>query len=263
MRTRLAIVGGGRMGEALAGGLLSSGYAQPSEMTIVEASGERRDELAERLVGVTFSPTPVDAEGVVLAVKPHDISKACRSVVSAGVNRVLSIAAGITIESLEAELGSIPVVRAMPNTPALVGAGVTAISGGSHASEADMVWAEQILGAVGIVVRVPESQLNAVTGLSGSGPAYVFLMVEAMIDAGVQVGLSPEISKELVLGTLLGSARLILETGDTPQALRAGVTSPGGTTAAGIAVLEQGEMSQAIIDAVAAATTRAEELGRT
>lgn len=262
MRTRLAIVGGGRMGEALAGGLLSSGCAQPSEMTIVEPSGERRDELAERLVGVTLSPTPVDAEGVVLAVKPHDIAEACRSVVSAGASRVLSIAAGITIESLEAELGSIPVVRAMPNTSALVGAGVAAISAGSHASEADMVWAEQILGAVGTVVRVPESQLNAVTGLSGSGPAYVFLMVEAMIDAGVQVGLTPEISKELVLGTLLGSARLLIETGDTPQALRAGVTSPGGTTAAGIAVLEQGEMSQAIIDAVTAATTRAEELGR-
>ncbi len=261
MRTRLAIVGGGRMGEALAGGLLSSGWAQSSEMTIVEASGERRDELAERLVGVTFSPTPVDAEGVVLAVKPHDILEACRSVVSAGANRVLSIAAGITIESLEAELGSMPVVRAMPNTPALVGAGVAAISAGAHASEADMVWAEQILGAVGTVVRVPESQLNAVTGLSGSGPAYVFLMVEAMIDAGVQVGLTPEVSKELVLGTLLGSARLLIETGDTPQALRAGVTSPGGTTAAGIAVLEQDEMPQAIIDAVAAATTRAEELG--
>jgi len=261
MTTRLAIVGGGRMGEALAGGLLSSGWAEPAELTIVEASPTRREELAQRLVGVALSASPVAADGVVLAVKPPDVAAACRAAVSAGVGRALSIAAGITIASLEAELGSIPVVRAMPNTPALVGAGVAAIAAGSHAGEADMAWAEGILGAVGAVVRVEESQLDAVTGLSGSGPAYVFLMVEALIEAGEEVGLAAEVSRELVLGTLLGSARLLIETGDTPRALRAAVTSPGGTTAAGIAVLEGAGMPQAVVDAVVAATTRATELG--
>ncbi len=262
MSTRLAIVGGGRMGEALAAGLLRSGWAEPDEMTIVEASPERREELARRLVGVTLSATPVAAEGVVLAVKPHDVAEACRSVASAGIERVLSIAAGITISDLEAELGSIPVVRAMPNTPALVGAGVAAIAAGSHAGEVDMAWAEGILAAVGSVVRVEEAQLDAVTGLSGSGPAYVFLMVEALIAAGEEVGLDHEVSRQLVLATLLGSARLLIETGDTPQALRAAVTSPGGTTAAGIATLEASGVPRAFVEAVVAATARAAELGR-
>lgn len=259
---RLVIVGGGRMGEALAGGLLASGLIRPNELTVVEASPIRREELANRLVGVTILPTVVGGDGVVLAVKPQDIAEVCRLVAAAGAKRVLSIAAGITIASLEAELGKSPVIRAMPNTPALVGAGISAISAGSNADEDDMAWAEQILGSVGTVVRVSEAQLDAVTGLSGSGPAYVFLMVEAMIDAGIEVGLEPEVSKELVVATLFGSARLLLETGESPQALRAGVTSPGGTTAAGIASLEEAGMPDAVHDAVKAATARSTELGQ-
>jgi pyrroline-5-carboxylate reductase len=149
----------------------------------------------------------------------------------------------------------------MPNTPALVGAGAAAISGGRHAVEADLVWAETVLGAVGTVVRVPETSMDAVTGLSGSGPAYVFLMAEALIDAGVNAGLPRATADALVRQTLLGAARLLAEGADGPEALRAAVTSPGGTTAAGLRVLEERAMRAALIDAVAAAAQRSRELG--
>jgi pyrroline-5-carboxylate reductase len=149
----------------------------------------------------------------------------------------------------------------MPNTPALVGAGAAAIAPGSAAGEDDLAWAESILGAVGTVVRVPERLLDAVTGLSGSGPAYVFLMAEALIDAGVLVGLPRPTAVALATQTLLGAARLLAETGDTPEALRAAVTSPGGTTAAGLRVLESAGVRAALLDAVAAATERSKELG--
>jgi pyrroline-5-carboxylate reductase len=149
----------------------------------------------------------------------------------------------------------------MPNTPALVGAGAAAVAGGTHATDDDLAWAEAVLGAVGTVVRVPEAQLDAVTGLSGSGPAYVFLVAEALIDAGVLVGLPRPASRELAVQTLLGAARLLAETGEGPEALRAQVTSPGGTTAAGLRALESGGVRAALIDAVVAATERSRELG--
>jgi pyrroline-5-carboxylate reductase len=149
----------------------------------------------------------------------------------------------------------------MPNTPALVGSGASAIAAGSHAREADLVWAEEILGAVGEVVRVPESLLDAVTGLSGSGPAYIFLVVEALIDAGVLAGLPRPISTQLTVQTLLGAARLLTETGEGPEALRAAVTSPGGTTAAGVRALEAAAVRSALLEAVMAATERSRELG--
>ena len=154
------------------------------------------------------------------------------------------------------------VVRAMPNTPALVGAGVAAMSGGTAATSADLDWAGEILGAVGAVVRVPERQLDAVTGISGSGPAYVFLVAEAMIEAGVTAGLPRDVSKELVVGTLLGSARLLDETGQEPAELRAAVTSPGGTTAAAVRTLEFKAVRSAFLEAVAAAVERSRQLGR-
>jgi pyrroline-5-carboxylate reductase len=173
-----------------------------------------------------------------------------------------SIAAGITIDRIEAALPPARlVVRAMPNTPSLVGAGAAAIAGGHHAAEDDLVWAEHILDAVGVVVRTSESLLDAVTGLSGSGPAYVFLVAEALIEAGVLVGLSRDVSARLAGQTLLGSARLLVDTGDSPADLRAAVTSPGGTTAAGLRALEDGGVRSAILDAVVAATERARELG--
>jgi pyrroline-5-carboxylate reductase len=186
------------------------------------------------------------------------VPAACRSL---QVGRLLSIAAGVTIARLEEAAGAIPVVRAMPNTPALVGAGAAAIAGGTTASDDDLLWAEGILGAVGEVVRVPEKLLDAVTGLSGSGPAYVFLVAEALIDAGVLAGLPRDVSTTLAVQTLLGSARLLAESGDTPETLRAAVTSPGGTTAAGLRELERAGVRSAILEAVKAATDRSRELG--
>jgi pyrroline-5-carboxylate reductase len=203
------------------------------------------------------------ADGAVIAVKPSDAEAACRALPAGHVHRVLSIAAGVTLSSLESWLaGPVPVVRAMPNMPALVGAGAAAIASGHTAGPDDLAWAESILEAVGTVVTVTEAALDAVTGLSGSGPAYVFLLAEALIDAGVLVGLSRPVARQLAVQTLLGSARVLDETGDEPATLRAAVTSPGGTTAAGLRALEAGGVRHAVLEAVAAATERSRQLGR-
>jgi pyrroline-5-carboxylate reductase len=199
----------------------------------------------------------------VLAVKPDVAEGACRVLGAVGITRVLSIVAGIPSARLENALGGQPsVVRAMPNTPALVGASATAMSGGSFSTSADLTWAEEVMSAVGLVVRLPERLLDAVTGLSGSGPAYVFLMAESMIEAGVQMGLARDVSRTLVVQTLLGSATLLSETGQDPEALRAMVTSPAGTTAAGIRSLESRAVRSAFMEAVAAATERSRSLLR-
>jgi pyrroline-5-carboxylate reductase len=258
---RLVVVGGGRMGEALVTGLLSGGWAA-GDVTVVEVSPARRDAIAAALPGVDVVPEPVAADGAVVAVKPGDVEAACTALAATGVGRVLSIAAGVPTGRLEAALGAgVPVVRAMPNTPALVGAGVSAIAAGSAAAGDDLEWARGILGAVGEVVTVPERLLDAVTGLSGSGPAYVFLVVEALIDAGVLAGLPRDVAETLAIGTVAGAGRLLVETGDGPAELRAAVTSPGGTTAAGLRALEQAGTRAAFLDAVLAATERSKELG--
>jgi pyrroline-5-carboxylate reductase len=268
---RLVVVGGGRMGEALVSGLLTAGWAQPGEVTVAETLGARRSELeaegglATRHPGLSVTAEPVPADGAVVAVKPGDVESACRAIAGAGVARVLSIAAGVPLARLEEWLGGagneLPVVRAMPNTPALVGAGAAAIAPGRHAGEADLVWAEGILSAVGTVARVPEALLDAVTGLSGSGPAYVFLVAEALIEAGVLVGLSRPVSRQLTVQTLLGSAQLLAQSAEGAEALRAAVTSPGGTTAAGLRALEAAGIRSAILEAVVAATERSQALG--
>jgi pyrroline-5-carboxylate reductase len=247
------------MGEALVGGLLGAGW---DGIGVVEKVDERRRELADRFPSVAVLADIAPAEAAVVAVKPNDVRGACEAL--AGTRRVLSIAAGIPLATLESSLGpGTAVVRAMPNTPALVGAGVAAISPGTAATDDDLAWAESVLGAVGAVVRVPEPLLDAVTGLSGSGPAYVFLVAEALIEAGVLAGLPRDVSSTLVTQTLLGSARLLAETGATPDALRAQVTSPGGTTAAGLHALETAGVRAAFLDAVLAATARSRELGAT
>ncbi len=257
---RLAVVGGGNMGAALVGGLLHAGWV-PTDLAIVELSTARLAELQQLFPGVAVVDEVPACEGALIAVKPYDVAPACRAAAAAGATRVLSIAAGISIATLQEAAGpEVVVVRAMPNTPALVGKGAAAISGGSTASDADLEWAEQILGAVGIVVRVPEAQLDAVTGLAGSGPAYVFLVAEALIDAGVVAGLSRAHSVALVTQLLVGSATLLDERGD-PAALRAMVTSPGGTTAAGVRVLEEHAVRSAFLEAVMTATARSTELG--
>ena len=262
-RPRLLLVGGGRMGEALLAGLLSSGWAaSASELAVAEKVAGRCDELAGRYPGLVVGPSVVAADGAVVAVKPGDVAAACEALAGVGVGRVLSIAAGVTLASLESALGAgVPVVRAMPNTPALVGSGAAAIAGGSSASDTDLDWADTLLSAVGTVVRVPEHLLDAVTGLSGSGPAYVFLVAEALIEGGVLAGLPRDVATTLAIQTLAGAGRMLVETGSTPEELRAQVTSPGGTTAAGLRALEAAGVRSAFLEAVAAATARSRELG--
>ena len=263
MTAKLAVVGGGRMGEALVTGLLAAGWAGAGEVTVVEKLPDQRRRLAARHPGVSVAEVLPPSPDAVIAVKPNDVQDACAGLSAARVQRVLSIAAGVPLRRLEQWLPEgTAVVRAMPNTPALVGAGAAAVAAGRSAGEQDLAWAEAILSSVGVVVRVPESLLDAVTGLSGSGPAYVFLVAEALVDAGVLVGLPGDVSSALTLQTMLGAARMLNETGDTPQALRAAVTSPGGTTAAGLSVLEAKGLRAAILEAVAAATERSHQLGQ-
>lgn len=249
------------MGAALLGGLLAAEWATAAELAVVEVSAPRRAQLAEQFPGVAVLAEVGPCEAALVAVKPGDVEAATAAAVAAGATRILSIAAGVSIARLESAAGTAAVVRSMPNTPALVGQGAAAIAGGSRATEDDLAWAEAILGAVGTVVRVPEYQLDAVTGLAGSGPAYVFMMAEALIDAGVLAGLARPTAEALVVQLLVGSAALLADRGD-PAQLRAMVTSPGGTTAAGLRKLEEHGLRAAMLDAVTAATERSRELGR-
>ena len=259
----LQVIGGGKMGEALVVGLLRAGRAAV-DLVVVEKDPGRTAALHEALPEVAVVDTPTAADGTVLAVKPGDVPAVCRAVAAAGTSRVLSIAAGVTVGTLEANLApGTPVVRAMPNTPALVGAGAAAIAPGTAAGEDDLAWAESLLGAVGTVVRVDEPLLDAVTGLSGSGPAYVFLLAEALIAAGVDVGLPADVSAALTVQTLLGAATLLAGSTEGPAALREAVTSPNGTTAAALAVLRDRGFEAAVALAVTAATERSRELGQT
>lgn len=258
----LAIIGGGNMGEALLGGLLESGWAPAGRLAVVEISPARRAVLAERYPGIHVSDGVPACESALIAVKPGDAPVAVRAVVAAGAQRVLSIAAGVTLATLEAAAGTgVAVVRSMPNTPALVRKGASAICAGTGAGEGDLAWAESVLTAVGMVVRLPESQLDAFTGLIGSGPAYVYLVAEALTDAGVLVGLPRATVQALVTQLLVGSAELLATTGDLPEVLRGNVTSPGGTTAAGLRELEQRGVRGAVLAAVEAATARSRDLG--
>ena len=267
------------MGAALVAGWLRAGMA-PDSICIAEKDASRREELARLLPGVsTSTETETDkaslqADGVLLAVKPADAAHACAIAARSGARRVLSIMAGVPIRAMDSWIGSEidshserrassrPVVlRAMPNTPALVGAGASALAGGTQLSRDDFEWAESLLEAVGIVVRVDEEDLDAVTGLSGSGPAYIFKVVEVLAQAGVLAGLPVETSRVLARQTVVGAGKLLDESEEEPETLRAQVTSPGGTTEAGLAVLESGGVANAFYEAVAAAADRSKELG--
>jgi pyrroline-5-carboxylate reductase len=261
----LVIVGGGNMGAALAGGLVRAGWV-PASLAVVEVSAARRAVLEAELPGVVVTDElnreVVSGAGVVLAVKPADVVAVARRAVETGAKRLLSIAAGVRLEALEAACGAgVPVVRSMPNTPALVGEGMAAVAPGRAAGDDDVAWATTVLGAVGRVVQVTEAQLDAVTGVAGSGPAYLFLVAEALIDAGVAEGLGRPSAEALVrqlfvgVGAMLGSGTM------SPHELRAMVTSPGGTTAAGLAALEAQAVRSAFAAAVGAATRRSRELG--
>jgi pyrroline-5-carboxylate reductase len=258
----LAVIGGGNMGIALIGGLLASNWIQESDLAIVEVLDVQREELSRRFAGATITDVVPTCLAAVIAVKPPDAPAAAAAAARAGASRVLSIAAGVSIATLEAATGSgVAVIRSMPNTPALVGLGAAGMAGGTVATTDDLAWATSILGAVGTVEIVPEYQLDAITGLAGSGPAYLFLIAEALIDAGVLAGLARPTSEALVTQLFLGSAAMLSQRGN-PGALRAMVTSPAGTTAAGLQVLEDRAIRSALQAAVIAATDRSRELGR-
>lgn len=260
----IAIIGAGRMGEALLAGILNTGR-DPAGVLVSEARRERAEELRDRY-GVAVVPAveaASRAETLLLAIKPQDMVEALNEIAAAlpPGRLVVSVAAGITTAVLEKHLPpETAVVRAMPNTPALVGQGMTALAAGTHASEEHLARAEALLRSVGEVLRVPERQLDAVTALSGSGPAYFYLVAEAMIEAGVLMGLPRPTAERLVAQTAVGSAAMLRDSGEHPVLLREAVTSPGGTTAAALRELERHGVRSALTDAVEAARRRSAEL---
>ena len=259
---RLQLIGGGKMGEALLVGLVSRGWAGVDALHVVEPDPDRQRVIAAAAPGVSVADMPVDGADALIAVKPDMVATVLPSLAAAGVRRVLSIAAGVRTGAIEAGMPEgAAVVRAMPNTPALVGQGAAAIAPGSAASAADLDWATGILRAVGTVAVVSEEDLDAVTGLSGSGPAYVFRLAEALRAAGAAQGLDPATADALTRQTLLGAATLLSDSGQDPGRLRENVTSPGGTTAAGLAVMDEADFMGLIDRVVEAATQRSRELG--
>ncbi|PSN18774.1 pyrroline-5-carboxylate reductase [filamentous cyanobacterium CCP5] len=265
---KLGVIGGGMMGEALISRLLDQGVFGPEAITIGEPGADRRAYLQETYgIGVTASNQEAIATAsvVLLAIKPQILAKVAPNLAGAPAGDpplLLSILAGTPLAVLEGYVPGWPVVRAMPNTPATVGAGVTAIAAGDQAGADHVAEARRILASVGDVVEVPEYLMDAVTGLSGSGPAYVALMVEALADGGVAAGLPRAIASRLALQTVRGTAELLHTTQLHPAQLKDRVTSPGGTTIAGVAELEAAGLRSALIRAVQAACRRSQELGR-
>ena len=263
---KIAVLGAGKAGEALIAGLVSSGWCEPTEIVATARHDERIAELAERHgVETTLSnvDAAADAEVVVIAVKPQDIGALLADVGSTlkEEQTVISIAAAIPTSLIEGHLGAgVPVVRAMPNTPATVHEGMAGISAGAHAREEHLVVAEEVLGSVGRSVRVDEDYMDAITAVSGSGPAYFALLAESMIEAGILLGLSREIATDLVVQTMLGTAKLLRDERMHPVELREMVTSPGGTTIAAIRELEQAGVRAAFLNAIQAAMRRSKEL---
>lgn len=263
---RLGFIGAGNMAAALINGLLDKGAAQPSELRASDRRQEHLDALGSRFGIGTGSNLDVakNSDVIVLAVKPQVMDKVLRELapVLTHDQLVISIAAGVPLEAIEKRLRPpARVVRAMPNTPALVGAGATALSPGAHATAEDLDVARKLFDAVGMSVVLDEELLDAVTGLSGSGPAYVFLIIEALADAGVKVGLSRDHALKLAAQTLYGASKLLIETGDHPGVLKDRVTSPGGTSIAGLHTLEEGGLRTTLMNAVEAATRRSQQLG--
>ena len=286
---RIAIIGGGSIGEALLSGLLRAGR-QTKDLVVAEKSSDRAKYLADTysVLLTSVADAAENATYVVVAVKPSDVESTLVDIAAAAARAennsaeqvFVTVAAGVSTAFYESKLpAGAPVIRVMPNAPVVVGGGVSALARGRFATEDQLKEVSAIFDAVGGVLTVPESQLDAVTAVSGSGPAYFFLMVEALVDAGVAAGLPRPVATDLVTQTMAGSAAMLLERLDEQQAagnaamgsemdtsaaqLRATVTSPGGTTAAGLRELERGGFRAAVADAVAAAKTRSEQLGIT
>lgn len=264
---KIGFIGAGRMAEAIARGLLAKGL-DSSRMCASDPDERRRDCFSKEL-GISASvdnrSTAESADIVILATKPFVVQSALVEIgpVLRPDQLLVSIAAAITVIAIEGMLPSgIPVVRAMPNTPSLIGEGVTAVAPGKHTSAAHMDLAGDIFAAVGKVVHVSEDKLDAVTGLSGSGPAYVYTFIEALADGGVRMGLPKQVALTLAAQTVLGAAKMVMETGEHPAELRDQVMTPGGTTIAAMSSLERDGFRSAVIEAVTVATSRASELGK-
>jgi pyrroline-5-carboxylate reductase len=268
---KIGFIGGGAMAEALAGGLIASGVPA-DQIRIAEPRAERREQLSQSLGVSSFehnADAVRDSDLVVLATKPNVVATALSELMSSKLELSkplwISIAAGVKLSSLEAGLpAKARIVRAMPNTPALVGSGATGFCGNAATDAADRADAQALFESVGVVWEADhEALLDAVTGLSGSGPAYVFAFIEALIDAGEGAGLPREAAEQLALQTVYGAAKLALDSPLSPTALREQVSSPGGTTLAGLAVLDSENLGKTLSRAVAAATARSKELGKT
>ena len=263
----VGFIGGGNMGEALIRGLLISGRLGASQLQVSDISSDRLKYLESNYQVSTVennSELTSTADIVVIAVKPQQMGDVLTEINSNldHLPLMISIAAGVPLIHLQQELDKpVPLVRAMPNTPALVLAGISAISAGAHATPDHMNIARVLFEAVGGVVEVDEAQMDAVTGLSGSGPAYILIVIEALIDAGIKQGLTRPVAQDLAVQTTLGTAKLLADSGSHPAALKDQVTSPGGTTIQGLAVLERRGVRGMFMDAVEAATQRSKELG--
>jgi len=264
---KIAFLGGGNMAEALIKGMLSADVAKSSQMVVTDTSPARLTYLKKyNITAATSNQEAVQqAEIILLCVKPQVMDAVLAEIAAAADSSklVISIAAGITISRIEKALLADPrVIRVMPNTPALVLSGAAALAAGGRAAQDDINTALEIFSAVGRVVVVDEKLMDAVTGLSGSGPAYVFMIIDALSDAGVKAGLPRPLALELAAQTVYGSAKMVLETGEHPGKLRDMVTSPGGTTIEGLHALEKGNLRATLMNAVEAATARSKELGK-
>lgn len=261
----IAILGAGAMGSALARGLLGNGW-RPDDLILAEVVAERAVQVEAEL-GCECVSDPAQAvrgrQAVVVAVKPQDMEILLKQVAPAITpdQVVITLAAGVRIETLENALGDTPVVRVMPNTPALLGKGIAGMAGGTHAGSSHLAMARMVMEAVGEVVELEESDLDAVTAVSGSGPAYVFALAESMTEAALKLGLSPQVASDLVNYTVLGAGEMLVRTGQSAGHLRRQVASPGGTTAAALAIMREGEFSELVVRALEAANARSIELG--
>lgn len=262
----LGLIGGGRMAEALISGVRTARLFEPEQICVADPDVTRQDHLKRHYgvrVGLLNDEVVRVSDIVMLAVKPQVLADVLRGMgTGIGHRLVVSVAAGVPIGRLQEFLGSqTSIIRAMPNTPAMVGAGMTALAVGPGVGPEAVARVQQIFDAVGKVVVLEERLMDAVTGLSGSGPAYIFLAIEAMADGGVKMGLPRETASILAAQTVLGAARMVLESGQHPARLKDQVASPGGTTIAGLHRLEQGRLRAILMDAVEAATRRSQELG--
>lgn len=263
---KIAVIGGGKMGSIIAQGLISQEIISGKDITVTDIDAERRKILSSSMglqVSDKNKDTVKNADVIILAVKPQNMAQTLKEIAPT-INKskiVISIAAGITTALVESNLAKgIRVIRVMPNTPALVSAGATAVTKGANATDEDIKLARTIFDAVGITVEVDEKLMDAVTGLSGSGPAYFFVIIEALSDAGVLMGLPRNLALKLAAQTMLGAATLCLQEGNHPAQLKDMVTSPGGTTATGLQALEEGKIRATLLAAVEAATKRSKEL---